>query len=469
MTIVSHEQKLQHLYWRAGFGPTIQQFQKASKVEEIVNRLIKGSEKLNTLKVPMPSLGIGQADMQNAEARRQIFQERRQALEKLNYTWLNQMATAEEQLQEKMTFFWHGHFACRLREPHLAQLQHNTLRKHALGKFPALLLAISKDPGMLQFLNNQQNRKQRPNENFAREVLELFTMGRGHYTEKDIKEAARAFTGWGFNLRGEFVFRERLHDNGKKTFMGRQGNFTGEDILQIIMENPHTATFITEKIYTFFVSDVPDAVRIRELSEYFFKSDYNIAGLLEKIFTSGWFYSPEVIGAKIKSPIELLVGLQRQFQITYADERSPLILQRVLGQELFHPPNVSGWAGGRNWIDSSTLAYRLRIGPALIQDAALEISLKPDDDAEPSKPFTSRKDGLRLARAIASLQGLQQILVKVDDKDLTVVLSNYLLQIPLKPEMLRMLQQNVDSIALRPDKIRAITLQLLSIPDYQVC
>jgi uncharacterized protein (DUF1800 family) len=469
MTKVSREHKLQHLYWRAGFGPTIQQVQQTSKIEDIVKRLIQGTGKRNALQIPMPPIGIGQAVMQNAEARRQSFQEKRQALEQLNYTWLIQMATSEDQLQEKMTFFWHGHFASRLREPHLAQIQHNTLRKHALGKFPALLLAISKDPGMLQFLNNQQNRKQRPNENFAREVLELFTMGRGHYTEQDIKEAARAFTGWGFNLKGEFVFRERLHDTGKKTFMGRRGNFSGEDILQIILENPQTATFITEKIYTFFVSDVPDAVRIRELSEYFYKSDYNIAGLLEKIFLSDWFYTSEMIGAKIKSPVELLVGLQRQFQITYADERSPLILQRVLGQQLFNPPNVSGWAGGRNWIDSSTLAYRLRIGPALLQDAALEISLKPDDDADPGKPLLSRKDGLRIAQASASLQGLQQLLVKVDDKDLAATLSKHLLQTPLKPEMLQLLQQNVHLSASRTEKIKAITLQLLSLPDYQLC
>jgi uncharacterized protein (DUF1800 family) len=469
MTKVSPEQKLQHLMWRAGFGPTAHQLQKSHSIKQAVKTLLNESISVNPLKVAVPELYGAEFKMQSADQRKKNQMERRQAFEELNFAWLGQLASAKEQLREKMTLFWHGHFACRLRDPALAQLQHNTLRKYALGKFPDLLHAISKDPGMLQFLNNQQNKKQHPNENFAREVLELFTLGRGHYTEKDIKEAARAFTGWGFNLKGEFVFRERQHDRGSKIFMGQKGNFNGDDILNIIVKNPRTAEFITQKLYTYFVSDTPSPDRISALSKNFYKSGYDIASLLQEIFTSDWFYSSEVIGSKIKSPIELMVGLQRQFDITYANTRSALILQKVLGQILFQPPNVSGWPGGRNWIDSSTLAYRLRIGPALVQNAFLDITPKPDDDAEPFKPEERRKDGLKIASAQASLASLQGSIEKIGEKDLPKVLSSQLLQVHLKDNTIKMLEQVSGTAATRAEKIRLLTLCLLSLPEYQLC
>ncbi|MDX5438450.1 MAG: DUF1800 domain-containing protein, partial [Pontibacter sp.] len=428
------------------------------------------SETVEMLKSPMPVFGSAmQPQMLSPEQRKQQQQERRQALMQLNKAWLNQMAVSEAQLREKMTLFWHGHFACRLPVPQLLLLQNNTLRKHALGNFPDLLMAVAKDPAMLQFLNNQQNRKQQPNENFAREVLELFTVGRGNYSEQDIKEAARAFTGWGFNLKGEFVFRERQHDFGVKTFMGQTGTFNGDDILKIILKNPQTATFLTTKLYTFFVSDTPDPERIKKLSASFYQSGYNIAGLLEQIFTSDWFYSPEVMGARIKSPVELLVGLQRMFDVDYTDERSALILQRALGQELFMPPNVSGWPGGCSWIDSSTLAFRLRIGPAILQAAELEVALKPDDDTEPAKPLAKRSDGLRVVQARASMVSLSQQMEKVSEKDLLPTLSQYLLQVQPPQQTLQLIQQSIPASASKPEKVHLIAQRLLSLPEYQLC
>ncbi|MBD1395879.1 DUF1800 domain-containing protein [Pontibacter sp. JH31] len=464
------DRKLQHLYWRAGFGPTYRQENAPGSIKQAVRQMLRDAQHQQPLLQPAyRPLEEGQNSMLDANARLKQQRERRQSIEQLNYTWLNQMVTAREQLREKMTLFWHGHFACRLREPGLMQLQNNTLRQHALGKFPDLLLAISKDPGMLQFLNNQQNRKRSPNENFAREVLELFTLGRGYYTEQDIKEAARAFTGWGYNAKGEFVFRERQHDAGPKTFMGHTGNFTGEDILKLVVQNPQTATFITQKLYTYFVSDLPDTPRIAKLSAWFYKSGYDISGLLERMFTAKWFYEPALAGAKIKSPVELLVGLQRQFAVAYADSRSPYVLQRALGQELLQPPNVGGWPGGRNWIDSSTLAYRLRIGPALLQDAALAVYLKPDDDSEPSKPTNGRKDGLRIARAKASIVGLEKRLEKVSDDALVSSISQLLLQVPLKPETKQLIEQGIPATASRTEKIHQIAQYMLSLPEYQLC
>ena len=470
MKTLAREQKLQHLYWRAGFGIPFRPNQARSGIKSAVRELLKSSGQAAPLQVALPHTeSTGQADAQNADMRQKRQRERQEGFVLLNNAWLTQMATSEAQLREKMTLFWHGHFACRLREPRFALLQHNTLREHALGKFPDLLLAISKDPGMLQFLNNQQNRKQRPNENFARELLELFTLGQGHYTELDIKEAARAFTGWTYNPQEEFVFRARQHDRGQKTFMGKRGNFNGEEILQMIVENPRTAEFLTAKIYTFFVNEVPDPERIKTLSSYFYDTGYDIPKLLEKIFTAKWFYGPDVVGSKIKSPIELLAGLQRQFDVRYADGRSPLVLQRALGQELFRPPNVSGWAGGRNWIDSSTLAFRLRIGPALLQEATLRVNLKPDDDSEPTAPRQRRQDGIRTVRAKADLSELQQQMQKVKDTELIHELSQKMLQVPLRPETAGLLTQHFPSDATHADKVTLLTLRLLSLPEYQLC
>jgi uncharacterized protein (DUF1800 family) len=201
-------------------------------------------------------------------------------LKNLNLTWLGQMINSEAQLREKMSLFWHGHFACRVINIFFQQQLLNTIRENSLGNFGDILSEVSKSPSMLSFLNNQQNKKQHPNENFAREVMELFTMGRGNYTEEDVKEGARAFTGWGFNLKGEFINRPFLHDNGKKTFLGKTGNFNGDDIINILLEQKQTAKFITQKIYRYFVNENVDNEKVEALSALFYQSNYDIKKLL---------------------------------------------------------------------------------------------------------------------------------------------------------------------------------------------
>jgi len=211
------------------------------------------------------------------------------------------MVISDAQLREKMSFFWHGHFANREINIFFQQKLLDILRQNALGNFGTLLSEVSKTAAMLAFLNNQQNRKQSPNENFAREVMELFTLGRGNYTEKDIKEAARAFTGWGFDLGGEFVFRQQFHDTGNKTIFGKTGNFDGDDVIAMLLENRQTATYITNKIFKFFVNDNPDPAIVDKLSKDFYQSGYDIKKLMSAIFQSSWFYAPENTGVKIKS------------------------------------------------------------------------------------------------------------------------------------------------------------------------
>ena len=263
------------------------------------------------------------------------------------------MTNTEAQLREKMSLFWHGHFACRVINSYFQQELLHIIRENATGNFGSMLKAISKSPAMLQFLNNQQNRKSHPNENFAREVMELFTMGRGNYTENDVKEAARAFTGWGFNLQGEFVFRKQQHDDGKKTFLGKSGNFNGDDILDILLEQKQTARFITKKIYRYFVNEKVDEEKIKILSEQFYESGYDIEKLLTNIFTAGWFYEDHNIGNKIKLPVELIFGIRRLLPLDMENEDAQLLFQKVFQEVLFLPPNVAGLAGGKNWIDSS--------------------------------------------------------------------------------------------------------------------
>ena len=242
---INNQIKIEHLFQRAGFGATPAQMQEFGdkSPEKALKFLFKDSVKINSLAIVDEEIEIvmkkkmlrnmlQKQGLSGEEIKEQI-KVQREKLTDLNFLWVKNMASGESMLREKMTLFWHGHFACRIRQPLLTQLQNNVIRENALGKFGDLLLAVYKDPGMLQFLNNQQNKKNSPNENFAREVMELFTLGRGNYSEKDVKEAARTFTGWGANLKGEFVFRTNQHDDGEKTFQGKTGSFKGEDILKL--------------------------------------------------------------------------------------------------------------------------------------------------------------------------------------------------------------------------------------------
>ncbi len=252
-------------------------------------------------------------------------------------------------------------------------------------------MAVSKSPSMLQFLNNQQNRKKKPNENFAREVMELFTMGRGNYTENDVKEAARAFTGWGFNLSGEFEFRKNQHDTDSKTVLGKTGNFDGDDVLNILLEQKQTAKYITKKIYKYFVNEKVDDEKVEWLSNRFYQNGYDIKKLMEDIFTADWFYEEKNIGTKIKSPIELLAGIRRLLPMEMENDQAQLLFQKTLGQILFYPPNVAGWPGGKNWIDSSSLMLRLRIPQILTANDVMDIQPKSDDDVQDGHDGSWRK------------------------------------------------------------------------------
>lgn len=376
-----------HLLWRAGFGPGINQLEDLHKkdIKSLMNDLFK-EETFLYVNYDTPDIAETGDYMMNdqtpAEKKKEMQRISRQQNEELNLNFLDKMVNSKEQMREKMAFFWHGHFASRVVNPKFNRHILNVIRKNALGNFKDLLFEVSQAPAMLNFLNNQQNKKDHPNENFAREVMELFTMGRGNYTEKDIREGARAFTGWGSDKEGNFKERKNLHDEGSKTFLGKTGNFTGTDVLNIILEEKATAKFITTKIYKFFVNENVDENVVKSLSESFYQSGYDIKKLMMDIFSSSWFYDKKNIGNRIKSPIELMAGIMRSLPMTIQNPENLIVYQKLLGQMLLYPPNVSGWPNGKSWIDSSTLMLRLQIPQIWSGLRPLDYRPKEDDDLD---------------------------------------------------------------------------------------
>ena len=450
-----------HLLLRAGFGPTWKQLTEPKSSKEALKQLFKASKPFKEIQVEeFPERVGGKFFQMDQEAKLRAVKANREAIGKINLRWFQEMCTSEDQLREKMALFWHDHFACQLKLAKAAHLQVNTLRAHALGNFGELLHAISKDPGMLLFLNNQQNKKSHPNENFARELLELFTVGRGNYTEEDIKEAARAFTGWSTLPNGSFFFRRRQHDYGKKSFLGRQGNFKGEDIINILLEEKATAHHITRKLYRFLVNPSENPEQISQWAQIFYESNYDIKTLIKAILGSEHFYVSANRGARIKTPVEYLVGIFRLLQCEQFDSKGILVLQKILGQTLFFPPNVAGWPEDKAWIDGSTLLTRLQF-PFLLLNTG-DLPVLPKDPFAGNEEFLSRK-------AIT-----KRIDIQVDWEPLYTSLEK------IQPEELsRFIQQAVHPFSTqKPPKFLPITspstfslsmIQQLSTPEFQLC
>jgi len=401
------------------------------------------------------------------EEKKKIRQQSRDDLRNLNLLWLDEMIHSKAQLREKMALFWHGHFASRNINILYQQQLLQVIREYALGNFRDLLHETSKSAAIIAFLNNQQNRKKHPNENFAREVMELFTLGRGHYTETDIKEAARAFTGWNFRLNGDFVFRAFDHDADTKTVLGKTGKLDGDEVLDILLENRQTAQFIAQKAYRFFVNaeQIP-ADRIQWMGDRFYDSGYQIMRLLEDIASSDWFYAPENMGAKIKSPVELWAGVCRALPLELDDHEAPLLLQKALGQVLFFPPNVAGWPGGKNWIDSSSLMLRLRIPQMLYRQSDMDIRGKEDDDQQMG--MEARKGGKRRLAATIDWQLVEQLFAKIPASDQTQAVAQFLLPHLPNAQTMKIIEQYAGNVGAASPLHRAI-IYAMSVPEYQLC
>ncbi|BDS09934.1 DUF1800 domain-containing protein [Aureispira anguillae] len=463
---MTNEQKIQHLYWRAGFGLSPDEFQKKKKqpLDKVIKSLFKGAKKITPVKIPHYNMPSQESFKKMSKTeRREKLKETQQLTTEVNLNWVRQMVSDDYNcLQEKMTLFWHGHFACESKRFDHAARQINTIRQYALGNFRDLVLAISKDAAMIIYLNNQQNKKDRPNENYARELMELFTIGRGNYTEQDIKEAARAFTGW-FSERftGEFKFTERQHDFGQKTFMGRTGDWNGDDIIDIILERKETATYLATKVYRYFVNEKVDEQRVEILATVLYQSNYHIETMMRTLFESSWFYEPQNVGVKIKSPIELLVGMGKVLGINFGNKKSVLFSQLALGQVLFRPPNVAGWPGGKTWIDNSTLMLRINFAALIFQKAALNLELKD----QPERGKGGRLKDLEISGSIAPIANIFQA---TSTTNLGQALGDYILQtrVTIQGSFIEQLAEKESNYE---GKITAYILGIMSLPEYQMC
>ncbi|HEU5364431.1 MAG TPA: DUF1800 domain-containing protein [Hanamia sp.] len=475
---ISNQLKNQHLLWRAAFGPMAENVNELGNVsqKELYKILEKTSSKkpveLNVASNSFDGLmkgvqDLGQMQKLTQDQKKQLRKQSVDDIKNLNLTWLNEMINSEAQLREKMSFFWHGHFATRVINIYFQQQLLNVIRQNALGNFGDLLREVSKSPAMLSFLNNQQNRKQHPNENFAREVMELFTMGRGNYTETDIREAARAYTGWGFNVKGEFVNRPFLHDTGSKTFLGKTGNFDGDDIIDIILEQKATAKFITAKIYKYFVNDEVDNEKVEKLAQKFYRDNYNLQKLMNEIFLSDWFYEEKNIGTRIKSPVELIVGIRRLIPMELEKLEAQLLFQRVLGQILFYPPNVAGWPGGKNWIDSSALMFRMRLAQILTNADEFLITPKDDDDVMMGKEGVDKNAKAKQLQVNVDWDSVVKVFDKTSREDLSQKVNDMVLQTKdsVNPNVLKRYVDNTS----REGFIKSTMIELMSTPEYQLC
>ena len=322
--------------------------------------------------------------------------------QRVGYWWANRMVATNHPLEEKMALFWHGHFAVnesKVRDYRKMLGQLELFHKYGTGNFRDLLVAEAKDPGMLSFLDAGVNVKGAPNENFAREIMELFTMGVGNYTEKDIREAARAFTGWNY-VDLKFVVNRDQHDDGPKTFLGKTGNFDGVDVIDIILQQPVTARFIAGKIYRFFVRQELSPDVQNALGTVFRNANYNLAPLLETIFLSRDFYSPASVGTQIKSPVQLAVSTYRKLGLKDAPGVPDFnVATGTLGQRLFSPPTVAGWAEGRSWITPGILLERGNFARDILFP---DINFVPPDRANPSADIRIVADKIRAGLDIST-------------------------------------------------------------------
>lgn len=453
--------EIQHLYWRAGFGIDPKSMKKLPlDREQVVDELFKNSKSVTPLYIDLSYLdGVAPLDLKKFPSLASELLEKSKAKNiDLSIAWITHMINPYEILRERMTLFWATHFVCRDNNPKHMLHYNNTLRTHALGDFRAFVKAVSKEASMLKYLNGKQNKKKKPNENFARELMELFTLGEGHYTEKDIKESARAFTGYDHDFYGEFKFRKLQHDYGYKTFFNRRGRFDGDDIIDIILRDKRCAFFISEKVYRYFVNPKPNKAHIEAMAKVFFK-DYNIEDLMRFVFTSDWFYHPENIGSKIKSPIDLVVGMASTVPVKFERKRDLIFIQRVLGQVLLNPPNVAGWKGDKAWIDANTIMVRLKLPSLLLNNALISLKEYGDfNDRFRERYFKKSKNKLPFKTS----PDWNQFAIKYEAVD-TDQLSEYIIQGIINSGTADYLK------SLSKSSKRDYCVQLMSIPEYQMC
>ena len=360
-----NDARVQLLFRRGGFGATIEQRKEA---------LNQGPERALQML-------YGEGNKQ-ADRHREVFEKESESIasavraggnaDSLAAWWLHRILKSPSPIIEKMTLFWHSHFATsaeKVIDAELMYIQNRTLRNHAVGDFRAMVHEISKDPAMLIYLDSVTNRKGHPNENYARELMELFCLGEGNYSERDVQELARCFTGWEIR-RKMFRFNSFQHDSNAKQILGQSGIKSGEQAIDVVLDQPSVPRFIASKLFRYLVCDEPQApaALIEPLADFFSNSKYSIRALVDRMLSSRILLSSWSVGRKVRSPVEFAAELMRGLSATSNLERVAKML-KPLGQGLFYPPNVKGWDGGRSWINSSTLIGRANFAVDFMADA----------------------------------------------------------------------------------------------------
>ncbi len=450
-----------HLYNRVGFGILPQEINTLNKLstEQNVKRLFEKSKKTTPLEIEVSKLKSLNKITDEKLKKKELQKENRLLLIKLNMTWYQQLYKSESLLHDKMRLFWSNHFVCSSNFV-LQTLDYlKVIEKNALGNFRDFVLEISKNPMMIRYLNNLQNKKKHPNENFARELMELFTLGVGNYTEKDIQESARAFTGWAVDkTKTKYVLKNKFHDYGEKTFMGKTGNFDGTHIIDIILDNPQCALFISEKIYKEFVNPIPNKNHIKKMANVF-RKNYEISDLMEYVLKSDWFYDDKNIGVKIKSPVELLVSLHNVIPYKFKKDKFFQYLQYNLGQKLLYPPNVAGWPGNKQWIDANTIMIRLKLASTVAQQREIEIN--PENNFEDDFETINNRKKNKVSHMFAKINWDQ-----FESKTKNIQKSQWthaLLGSNLIPET-----KNIIS-SINNNSTKDFCIAIMSLPEFQMC
>jgi uncharacterized protein (DUF1800 family) len=474
-----------HLLNRAGFGGSPAQIEKLAGLthEEAVAWLVD-YEKIPD---PTPDPVWAKPDperqqrllaIRNApeDKRKQMQMEeqrmQREHMLELRGWWLERMAKGPRPLQEKLTLFWHGHFATsveKVREAYFMWRQNDLFRRLGHGNWQELLIEAGKDPAMLVWLDQAQSRKDHPNENFAREVMELFALGEGHYTEKDITEAARALTGWSLDRPAEkFIYRPFAHDTGTKTVLGRTGTLNGEDVIAQIVAQPQASLFITAKLWKFFTDETPSPGLNFALADVFRNSGNNFKPVLRTMFLSEEFYAPSLIRNQVKSPVQWLVGTVRMLECELPPPMVSMNLLRSLGQDLFAPPNVKGWDGGLAWITTNNLLARYNQATTLVQ-GDLSVAASMADAKNPNQARRIQNQMRRLRTGGVNVEKLFTAEERQNKDKLINALETRLIQDKLKPKQETTLRdflearQDLDASEIR-DAIRLV----MSTPEYQL-
>jgi len=472
--------KAAHLLNRAGFGGTpseIEALQKAG-MEGAVEQLL--SAPADQAQFPPPDWAKPQnlvamaeeaAMMADEQTRKQFRQERqkedRNRFESLVTWWIQRMRHTPNPLQEKMTLFWHGHFATssqKVRETYYMWLQNETLRRNALRNFGNMVKEISRDPAMLIWLDTNDSLCFKPNENFGRELMELFTLGIGNYTEQDVQQAARAFTGYKINPANQaFRYAPLQHDDGEKTFLGQVGKFTGDDVIDIILEQRACSQFMARKLWTFFAYENPSQATVDALAETFRKNKYEIRPTMKTLLTSAEFYSDRAMRTQIKSPVQWLVGTAKLLEVNTPPEKPMLNALRQLGQVPFMPPNVKGWDGGKAWISTSTLLQRYNLASYAVGNGAMHI-----------QPFRMNgKPAEKPGRDVAPVEypDFAKLVPQETRKDPKTVVENLtlrLFQSPLTPRDTEPFHQFLKDKPVNEHTLAQLVQLMMSTPQYQL-